>query len=98
MVTVPRRHPADSGESGQATLEYVLLIAVVVGFFAIATSQLERLGVGAKILKPLNTDFANAYKYGHPKARGYDEGEPEMHPRIETRGNFRIFINPQVRK
>lgn len=86
--------PMAKRESGQATLEYVLLLTIVVSFFMIVSQGLERLGLADKLLKPITQDFAYAYKYGHPDARGYDEGDPKMHPRIDTKGNFRIFINP----
>jgi hypothetical protein len=93
------KSPALAGaESGQATLEYILLIAVVVSTFVVMMRGLERFGLGEKMLKPIREDFAYAYKYGHPQARGYDEGEPRLHPRIEVQGSFRIFINPQVRR
>jgi hypothetical protein len=81
-------------EGGQTTVEYILLISIIAGLFAAVSRGLANSRIGDALMKPLNKDFAMAYKYGHPKARGYDEGGPEMHPRITEGNNFRIFINP----
>ena len=84
-----------NGESGQAVLEYILLMTVVVSAYLIVARGIARAGVAEKLMRPLSQNFAYTYKYGHPKARGYDEGEPQMHVRIYdgSHRNFRIFIN-----
>jgi hypothetical protein len=84
------------GTSGQSTVEYVLVTAVVVSGILMAFRALSELKITEKITAKFQTDFAMTYKYGHPKARGFDEGTPEYHPRINAGGtNFRIFLNPR---
>ncbi len=82
-------------QSGQAMLEYVLLLSVIVGCVFLLREGIARFDVGDRLLRPLSESYARAYKYGHPKAQGFDEGEPKNHPRIETgENNFRLFLNP----
>jgi Flp pilus assembly pilin Flp len=86
-------------ERGQTTVEYILLLAAIVSFFLIIGRGLKGRDLTKALTKPLTEDFAFAYKYGHPKARGYDEGAPRMHPRAgagEDPSNFRIFISPRT--
>jgi len=84
-------------ESGQATLEYVLLLAVLVMVAGIVGKGLERAGLAKTLMKPITEEYAYTYKYGLAAARGFDEGTPNLHPRVtEPRGsNFRIFLNPR---
>lgn len=80
-------------ESGQAMMEYILLLAIVVSFYVIVAKGLTEMGISEKLMRPLTESFASAYQYGHPKAKGYDDGGPEYHPRaVEGGTNFRIFI------
>jgi hypothetical protein len=83
-------------EGGQTGLEWLLLIFVIVGGFVTVTAGMDRYQLASKIARPINTTFKRTYQYGHPKAKGYDDGGPEFHPRATDRGNnnFRIFINP----
>lgn len=85
-------------EQGQAFTEYILLVAIVVGIYVTVMTGLKKVGLAAKLTKPLQTDFAAAYRFGHPKAKGYDNGSsPTYHPRVDDGGdhNFRIFLNPK---
>lgn len=77
--------------------EYILLIAIIATGIMIVMQGLTRIGISQKLMRPLTQEFAATYRYGHPKARGFEEGSPQYHPRI-TRGNnnFRIFINPRT--
>jgi hypothetical protein len=83
-------------ESGQSTLEYILLLATIATGIAFVSSRLTGMDLASRLGKPLNDNFAHTYKYGHPKALGYDDGGPTFHPRATDKGNnnFRIFINP----
>ncbi len=83
-------------ERGQAVIEYILLLVVVVGFFLSVASFFSNIGLGQKLAKPITGDFAHAYQLGDPKAKSLDDGAPERHPRVYDEGpeNFRIFINP----
>ncbi len=85
------------GEDGQAFLEYVLMLAVVVSCYLILANGLLKLKLGDRIAKPITQDFAYTYRYGNPKTRGYDDGGPLNHVRAIRDGadtqNFRLFIN-----
>ncbi len=97
MVIEEKTERSIGAEGGQATVEYILLLAVVVGFYMAASAGLNRLKLGERIMAPLVGPFSAAYRYGHPKAKGFDDGGPKNHPRAEGGdGNFRIFLNPKV--
>jgi len=82
-------------EQGQAVLEYILLIAIIVGFYMAVTVGMSKIGLAKKLMLPITGAFAATYQYGHPKAKGYDNGGPTYHPRAEGgENNFRIFFNP----
>jgi len=82
-------------ERGQATIEYVLLLLIVVGGYSMILKWVNQLGLADLLAAPLTTTYASVYKYGHPKAKGFDEGTPENHPRILINGTTRMFINPR---
>ncbi len=80
-------------------MEYILLLAIVVSIFA----SMMRLLAGGSALrdlqKPFTEEFARTYRYGHPEAKGLDDGGPYNIPQyVPADGsdghNFRIFINP----
>lgn len=82
-------------QSGQGLTEYVLLLAVVAGMGKLLISQMPKL---LKSLEaPLKSEFALTYKYGDPKACGYEGdpqpcgGTPERHPRYVMPGSARMF-------
>jgi hypothetical protein len=86
-----------AGHAGQATLEYILLLVIIISGALILIRALERTGAVATLATPIQEHYAKAYQYGHPKAKA-DEGSFEMHPRM---GNYqseddvvqsRIFI------
>ena len=83
-------------ESGQATVEYILIVSAVVSFYVMLARGLNSSGLASKLAAPITTDFARAYQYGRIDAKGYDDGGPINHPRAVEKGNnnFRIFINP----
>lgn len=81
-------------KKGQATTEYILMMAVVVAVFLAIKPIIESFELNRKLMAPLQTDYARAYQYGHPTASGPDEGAPNRHPRFNGGNNFRIFINP----
>lgn len=83
-------------EAGQATLEYILLIAVIVMAFLLVANGISKMGIASQLSKPLQQDYARSYQYGHPKAKGFEDGGPEYHPRAVVDGKTRIFINPSV--
>ena len=72
--------------SGQSLVEYVMLMVVIAGMAKLLTSQLP--GLLKKIEGPFKDQFARTYKYGDPKACGFEgdppacSGTPERHPRF----------------
>lgn len=91
-------HKCLQNEIGQSALEYILLLAIVSGFSLTILRAISSFGIMEKVAAPLTKGYAMTYKYGHPKAKGYDEGSPENHPRAVTGENAtRLFINPQYR-
>ncbi len=86
-----------SGEEGQAIMEYIVVVSAIVGIYLIAAEALIRFGLAKKLVAPLTTTFAAAYRYGNVQAKGYEDGGPSYHPRADTDGsnnNFRLFFNP----
>ena len=86
--------------SGQAMTEYILLLAILVSLFTALLSGLMNSGAFTALKKPLEKDFKFTYQYGHPDARGQNDGGPlnipqKWEPRGESK-NFRIFINPPI--
>ncbi len=82
---------------GQAMIEYVLMMAIILGIYLGVSKGISRLGLDKKITNSITTTFSAAYRYGHVKAKGYDDGGPAYHPRADTGGgnnNFRVFFNP----
>lgn len=82
-------------QSGQATTEYVLLLLIVVGAYAMIFNWFNEYGLADRLASPLTTTYARVFKYGHPEAKGFDEGTPENHPRILINNKTRMFINPR---
>ncbi len=84
--------------SGQALIEYVLLLGILVGLFATFSKKLSESPAFANLQRPLTQEFATTYRYGHPKARGQDDGGPLYLPQYNEseNTNFRIFINPMT--
>ncbi len=82
-------------ESGQATVEYVLILTIIVSFYMALMTVIDRSNLAERLAGPVVGSYANTYKYGHPKAKGFDEGTPENHPRAVIDGKVRLFINPR---
>lgn len=83
-------------ERGQATIEYVLMLSIIIGFYMALIKAIEKGQLAERLMGPLVGSYAMTYKYGNPKAKGYDEGTPENHPRAVVGGNsVRLFINPR---
>jgi hypothetical protein len=86
--------------SGQATVEYILLLAMVVSLYAAFLRALSEKDVFKKLQAPITNEFAKTYRYGHPKAKGMDDGGPVNIPTVQSKGydeqNFRIFYNPSI--
>jgi Flp pilus assembly pilin Flp len=84
-------------ESGQAVVEYILLLAVVASVYILMGKALASSGLGNLLMTPITGDFARTYQYGRHDALGFDDGGPKNHPRARGGdGNFRLFINPET--
>ena len=82
-------------QRGQTTLEYVALLAVVVGVFVAVSQFLKKADLAKRLSQPITQEYRRAYQFGNPQAKGLDTEEIELHPRVVTGNNFRIFINPE---
>jgi Flp pilus assembly pilin Flp len=85
-----------ANQSGQAVTEYIMLLAIIVVVFLSVLQGIERLGLMTRLMRPLQGDFARTYQYGHPQAKGFDDGGPEKHPRARGGDNFRLFMSPRI--
>ena len=85
-----------NNESGQAVMEYVLLLVIVTMVFLVVLRGIEGLDLMTKLMRPLQQTFARTYQYGHPEAKGFDDGGPEKHARARGGDNFRLFMSPSV--
>jgi hypothetical protein len=85
-------------ESGQAITEYLLMLAIIGILFMTVVRGLGDRRLMESITRPITQEFARVYQYGHPKAKGFEDGGPEYHPRARGgRNSFRIFINSRQR-
>lgn len=89
-----RARPAGN-DSGQAAIEYILILTIIVSFYMGLMTVIDKARLGERLAAPIVTSYAMTYKYGNPKAKGFDEGTPENHPRAVVGGKVRLFINPR---
>jgi hypothetical protein len=89
----PRSSARD--ESGQAAIEYVLILGIIVSFYMALMTVIDKANLAERLAGPIVSSYAMTYKYGNPKAKGFDEGTPENHPRVVIDGKVRLFINPR---
>ncbi|MBS1961902.1 MAG: hypothetical protein JST04_06785 [Bdellovibrionales bacterium] len=82
-------------ESGQAATEYILILTIIVSFYMGLMTVIDKAQLGERLMGPIVGSYAMTYKYGNPKAKGFDEGTPENHPRAVIDGKVRLFINPR---
>lgn len=86
----------DKVESGQAVVEYVLLLAMVVSLYGMILGKLSETNALQKMKAPFEKEYKYTYEYGHPEARGQEDGGPLYIPQHHDQTNFRIFINPPI--
>lgn len=87
-------------QSGQATVEYILILSVVVAIFVTLRGALGDLDLAGGIAGPIQTELRRAYQYGDADTIGPDERNgPVNHIRatVPAGKNFRIFMNPGPR-
>ena len=83
-------------QAGQAVTEYIILLAILVSFYTLFINGLMNSNALSALKAPLEKDFKFTYRYGHPEARGQNDGGPKFIPQYHDPQNFRIFINPPI--
>ncbi len=85
-------------QSGQALLEYVIMLLIVVSSYLFVVRGLMDAGITRLFVAPLKGEYGKAYQFGHPKGE-FDGSSGKNHPRFNGSGdnNFRLFllIDPQ---
>ena len=83
-------------QAGQGTVEYILLLSIIVSFFLFLSRGLQNSEAGRRLMEPLAQDYRTVYQFGKKGVVGSDNGNiPNDHPRFESpSNNFRIFLNP----
>lgn len=77
---------------GQAVIEYVLLMVMVIGsVFLFMRFLPEQLG---RYERQITEGYANSYRFGDAAASG-DDGNYVLHPRVSSAGNFRMWKRTQ---
>lgn len=84
-----------SNQRGQSIVEYILVMSLVVGLVLFIFGSMKKSNFFFKqVTKPLVQHIVYNYKYGDPRAQGWDEGGPRLHIQISApnRGQtFRLF-------
>jgi hypothetical protein len=92
MVALKSRR-IEAQVAGQATTEYILLMAVVVSFYLLVAKAIGQLGVAQKLMSPITSEFASAYRYGKIPSRTDSTQGDLLRPLSEAK--FRVFLNPK---
>jgi len=83
------------GQRGQSILEYMLVLCVIMSAVLLVISLMKKSHFFYKnISEPLVRHITYNYKYGDPKAQGWDEGSPKLHIQISRPNEgqtFRLF-------
>ena len=97
LTPTTRKQVGPVGQSGQAVLEYILLLSFIVTGYVIVARFFTQSGITQKLTSPITVTFAKTYQFGDPRAKSFEDGAPDFHPRaIGGQDSFRIFINPRV--
>lgn len=89
------------GQSGQSTVEYLLLMFVVVVAIVMVMGRMKESQFFYKrFTEPLVRHVVYNYKYGDPRAQGWDEGTPRLHIQIQEPAGqtFRMFQPTKTNK
>jgi Flp pilus assembly pilin Flp len=85
-------------QRGQTMVEYLLMMAIMMGALIVMIGKLKQSNFFFKrFTEPLVRHITYNYKYGDPRAQGWDEGNPKLHIQIsEPAGaTFRLFQPPE---
>ncbi len=90
------RHPKNpNSTAGQSTIEYILMLSIIVSLFVTFSRFFRDSQIASKILKPITEDYRRAYQFGAVNVKGLGQEEVENHPRVSEGNNFKIFVNPK---
>ncbi len=82
-------------QRGQSIVEYMLVLMVIVSAVLLVLSLMKKSNFFYKnVSEPLVRHITYNYKYGHPGAQGWDEGNPQLHIQISRPNEgqtFRLF-------
>ncbi len=82
-------------QRGQSVVEYLLVLAVIVGAVLLMMKLLKESNFFYKrVTEPLVSHITYNYKYADPRAQGWDEGAPKLHIQISRPNEgqtFRLF-------
>jgi hypothetical protein len=93
-----RRRRILRNQRGQTMLEYLLMMAIMMGALIVMIGKLKQTNFFYKRLtEPLVKHITYNYKYGDPRAQGWDEGNPKLHIQISepSGATFRLFQPPE---
>jgi hypothetical protein len=97
---IPRRLRASGrgrlrDERGQSVVEYILVLFLVVSSFILIMGKLKKdQFFFKKFTEPMVKHITYNYKYGDPRAQGWDESSPRLHIQISRPNDgqtFRLF-------
>jgi hypothetical protein len=92
---VKKRTSILRNQQGQSVVEYLLVMAVIVGALLLLMKLLKDSNYFYKnVTSPIVSHITYNYKYGDPRAQGWDEGSPKLHIQISRPNEgqtFRLF-------
>lgn len=80
-------------ERGQAILEYVLLLSIVVFMFGFAIRTMRERDWFQNLVKPLTKIYPDNYQYGYYNPNSPNE---KFVPQDPDSSKFRVFVNPST--
>lgn len=90
-----RRSKVLRDQRGQSVAEYILVTFLIVSMVLLVMGKMkENKFFFNKFTKPFVQHIVYNYKYGDPRAQGWDEGSPKFHIQISQPNNnntFRLF-------
>lgn len=94
FLRLKRRLQLLRNQRGQTMVEYLLMMAIMLGAVIVVMGKLKQSNFFFKrFTEPLVKHITYNYKYGDPRAQGWDEGTPKLHIQISepSGATFRLF-------